>query len=611
MDKKELGKLKKSFGATSIEKKGGSYEIMIDPNKVSAKRRAVLAAGLSRASGGVLNNQPFDATFFEGNAGFSQMNTHQKIKVAMKYFQTDPLAGKIIETMATFANDGLKNEHKDPGIKKIFDNWLKLVGMDQVLDWIFLEYFRSGNVATHRILIPYKNGMLKESDIVSPYWSDASARQEMLEKSMAAKKKDWTKKQIPVAYTVLNPLTVFATSINPYKEDLIENKTYAQKPFNKNDMTEIEVRGFNSELIKDIIKAEGGTPLSSKNVSRILRMRQPYEAYGSVLMERAFSALYEKNKLRQMDMSMTNSAINQIIKVTAGSDEHPATPRHLKALAEQFQNIGKSQTIFWNHTLKIEVIKPDIEVLSNTKYERVNEDIRNAFGISEILTGGGGSKTNFATGYLSLKAFITNLVEARKQVERWLETQYKDVASVLGIDSIPEPSFNSMSLTDEIAEKQIIMQLVDRGIISYETAQNRLGFDSRAEYERRKSEINDIKEGVLGPVNNIAQLVAIEKESIDTQEEVNSNVKTEDKKKPDGMDEKTSQRNRKRGKTVNPSVPLPGNQGGRPKTPKGSYPSKRKTAKIKGQGEESTVLTDNEKKEIILSSAKKHLEVGE
>ncbi len=350
-------------------------------------------------------------------------------------------------------------------------------------------------------------------------------------------------------------------------------------------MEELSIRNAPGQEFKNAVMAEfKGKSLSEKQVSRILRMRQPYEQYGCVLMERAFSALYEKNKMRQMDMAIVNSNINQLIKVTVGNDDYPATPAQLAKLAAQFQNAGKSQTIFWNHTLSIELIQADLSALSNAKYDRVNEDIRNAFGISEILVGGGSSKTNFATGYLSLKAFLTNLIEARKDVERWLKLQYKDVANALGLDSIPEPTFNPLSLTDEIAEKQMFMQLVDRGIISYQTAQSRLGFDPNAEIARRKQEQPLIEEGVLGFVGNPFQQVAAQ-DIIDKKEEKDALVATQDKKKPDNSDQKANQKNRARKGASNPSVSVPkSGLDGRPKTPKGNYPEKRKTAKVKGQG---------------------------
>jgi hypothetical protein len=302
-------------------------------------------------------------------------------------------------------------------------------------------------------------------------------------------------------------------------------------------------------------------------------------------MERAFNALYEKNKLRQIDLDTMNSAITQLIKVTVGSDEYPATPRQVKAVTNAFQNVGKSQMIFWNHTLEIEAVKLETKLIDESKYNRIDTDIRNAFGISEILLGGGNAKTNFATSYLSLKAFITNIIDARKSIERWLTIQYKDIAKVVGFKEIPTPTFNPLSLTDEIAEKQLLMQLVDRGIISYETAQLQLGFDPSIERDRRESEKPLVEEGILGFMGNPYMQADVNK-IVNTDEKSDKNVQKEDKQTVDNSDKKENQKNRAHNKAIDPSKKI-GDEG-RPKTPKGKSMPRRKV-----RGTASIIEEDN------------------
>ncbi len=403
----------KSIGVTEVKQEGSSVSLYIDPNKAPASVRKSIASGLSAAAGSTLWNQPQFPAFFENSADPNNLRPHEKIRMAMKYFNTDPLVGKIIELMKTFSNDGFKNEHADPKIKKFYDDWAQMVDLELVLGWMFLEYYRSGNVATYRELIPVTKNVKIGKFSAGPYSVDGEA------------KKQFTKKMIPGAYTVLNPLLVFVEELNGYKDNLYMSGDEIDVELTSSpDVAKLTINGVPIKMV-DMRKFKEGIPLDEKNVSRVLRMRQPYEPYGSVMMERAFNALYEKNKLRQMDMSMMNSVINQIIKVTIGNDQFPATQKAIKNVAEAFQNVGKSQVIFWNHTLTVEVIRPDVTVLNKQKYERVNEDIRNAFGISEILTGGGSSGANFATSYLSVKTFLANLMEARKDVLRWVDRSMK------------------------------------------------------------------------------------------------------------------------------------------------------------------------------------------
>lgn len=603
----------KAFGATGAKQVGNKIELTMDPTNLSPKAKKKMASGLVRAgaSANVVDNDPWMAPYFEGAySNSNRLNVHDKMKRARAYFNSDPLVGKIIEFMKVFSNDGFKNEHPDPKIKKFYDDWCKAVNLELIMNWQFLEYYRSGNVVTYRELVPFE----KDFNMSSPYSVDGKSifsSEAEAYRALAAKSK---KKMIPGAYTVLDPLSVFVEGNHAFNDTLyFKNSTLkgGSEIVNTKDATDNVDLRMNRVPDKMRIKHQGAEniPLSGKNVRRILRMRQPYEPYGSVMMERAFAAIHEKNKLRQMDLAMVNSVINQIVKVTIGNDDYPATPRQLKNLAGAFNNIGKSQIIFWNHTLNIEVIRPNTEVLNKEKYERVNEDIRNAFGISEVLTGGGSAKTNFATAFLSLKAFLTNLKDGRKDVLRWVRQEYEDIAQVMGFDSIPEPTFDQMSLTDEIAEKQIIIQLIDRGVISYQSAQSRLGYDPDIELERRKEEKQYMDEGILGLKGSPFQ-EEVDKQAIDEEEEVKDNVEIEKNKEPMTKEQETNQRNRDNNKAKNPSKKVPDKKmpkendehrrqqkdaktkravkaikakEGRPKTPSGKKPGRRKSPKIKGQ----------------------------
>ncbi len=460
-------------------------------------------------------------------------------------------------------------------------------------------------------MVPYKKSQFRFA--APPYSVDGS-----FNASEAAKKHRFTKQMIPGAYWVLNPLTVFVDKNSVYNENIYLNTSQITvDPTSSADLNTLLIRNTPKDLMANRTGDNEKAYYKQKDIRRILRMRQPYEPYGSVLMERAFGAIHEKNKLRQMDMSMVNSVINQIVKVTIGNDDFPATPRQLKNLADAFRNVGKSQVIFWNHTLNIEVIRPDTKVLNQEKYARVDTDIRNAFGISEVLTGSGGSKTNFATAFLSLKAFLTNLQEGRKDALRWLTPELEEIAEVMGFDSIPEASFNSLSLTDEIAEKQLIIQMIDRGIISYESAQSKLGYDPAIEMERRKAEQPLLQSGVLGIMGVPFQQAAVDKETTNTKDKVIKNNKKEDSQSVDNQDKKEVQLNRRNsqnGKDPSKKVPDKNNPAkvvkganGRPKTPNGKkMPTRTKQPKVKGQA--STKEDIQYEKDLVLAIAEDLIE---
>ena len=566
--KQDLSKYKslagfKDSGVTDIRREDDNHiSLVLDTSKIaSPTRKKNLANGLTKATAASdIYNSPFAATFYEGYVtGPHYQNEHEKMRLAMRYFKMDPMAGRIIELMKTLAMQGFHNQHPDQKTTTWFNQWCERVNMDKILGWIFLDYFRTGNVLVWREMGPFKQLEIDRYDY-----------------AIAAKKNTWTKKQIPLAYTVFNPLCIQVEECNGDLDKL--------------SMVSEQILWRNNREVFSKIEQSLMDP-HQDSLQRILRMRQPYEPYGHIMMERAFGALHEKNKLRQMDLSTVNSMINQLVKVTIGNNEFPAGPRQLKSLADAFKNVGKSQTIFWNHTLDIEILHPDSKILNKDKYDRVDEDIRNAFGISEILMGNGG-KIPFAAAYISLKSFLANIQDARNEIKMWLKGQYEDIAEALEFDSYPEPEFDTLSLTDEVAEKGLVLQAFDRGLCSFEEAQTKLGFSAKLEKARKEKELPLIEKGVLvapaSPYHTAQQNI----------QQDNPNGA-----KPVKVDKPGDNKQAPEAKAENKSVK---GLEGRPKTAGGgSYPARRKPATASDQVEFdfiASIKADPKKEVEVVSS---------
>lgn len=599
----------KNIGAQDIIPNGSSVSLLLDPNKMGSNVKRNIASGkikgfdITQGTGQQSSQSPFDASYFEGvTSHFANLTIHDKMRLAMRYYKTEPLVGKIIEFMAVYTVDGFKNVHPDPKIKNFYDDWCAAVNINRVLGWISLEYFKTGNVPTWRELVPWKTGGI-------------DLQNDALYLSTSAKKKSWTKKMIPGVYTILNPLTIYVDGVVGFRDSLWYippmNDNIKVEASNTSDFYDVLVRHLPTELSDKQSLINGNIRLSDKNIRRVLRMRMPYEPYGNVMMERAFAAIHEKNKMRQMDLTMVNSVINQIIKVTIGNNEYPASPRQLNSLANSFNNVGKSQTIFWNHTLQIEVIRPDTKVLNNEKYERVDNDIRAAFGMPAILTGESGGRANFPIAYLSVKTMLANLIDARREILDWLVGEYKDIAEAMGFDGYPTPMFNELALTDEATEKGIIMQMLDRGIITYETAQTMLGVDPDVEEIRRAKELKLYNKGLIGPLvgspyNTPGGMPGAPATRGDTQGPKESAIqKIENQEDPQNKDEtgdtKTLKKiESKREPGLDKPVPKKSGDTGRPKTGRGNYPRTRKSAASDGVEQlELEDLPPLEEKELL------------
>jgi len=121
------------------------------------------------------------------------------------------------------------------------------------------------------------------------------------------------------------------------------------------------------------------------------------------------------------------------------------------------------------------------------KYESVDRDILRGVGIPDMLIGGTGGG-NFSSGFLGVRTLLERLEEGRGTVIRWLMKELQLLTETLGIRKLPTIRFGKMSLRDEKAEKQLIIQLLDRNIISIEAVLECFGEDFEIELQRMRDE---------------------------------------------------------------------------------------------------------------------------
>lgn len=75
---------------------------------------------------------------------------------ADELYYTDPLLGSVVNILASLAMKGFENDIDDPNIKQFYDSWCFDVNFDQMLEWIFLDFFKIGHVTTYKVLAKYE-----------------------------------------------------------------------------------------------------------------------------------------------------------------------------------------------------------------------------------------------------------------------------------------------------------------------------------------------------------------------------------------------------------------------------------------------------------------------
>jgi len=542
----ELSEKYPNSGIKSIEvdPDTGKSTFMLEPTKqnlafsekagVSVKPRAygstISRDGLSRQTLDLsLSKSPYEE------------DPKELYKMAEKYYYTDPLLGSVINILATLSMKGFENDIDDENIKQFYDNWVFDVGLDEVLEWIFLDLFKVGHVVTYKVLgkyepkvnnlsnIPgkknkttknkaelervnklhaeYENDRTKEINEILKYARDEGYVGEDLKRiEDGAKKSIWSKGHLPLSYTVLNPKLV-----NIEGNLLFDNTSTKLTPppelgqllkKDKSELTE-EERQLISTLPNDLKKTaeQGGEyQLDSRLVGSVTYRKQPYERYAKPRSTRLFETLNYKEKLKEADLSTLDGISNYILKITIGNDDYPVTDQtQLEAVAKLFDTPSKAFDVVWNHTLNIEkIVSPEIEaVLGQDKYHQVNQDMTAGLAITRAIVDGTGD-INTAEVSLLTKGIMEEINYARRQVERWIYREYRQVAEAMGFDRFPKVRWDESVLRDIILYMNTLASLVDRRMLSYKTSLEALGFDYDNELGNMKQEIDLVKEGTFG-----------------------------------------------------------------------------------------------------------------
>ncbi len=494
-----------------IDEKSGKSTLYLNPNK---QVLAYLEKGHGvvprqyRAQAATISRDAIDRTYLDLAAKDPyEEDPKELFKKAIRYYYTDPLLGSVVNLLASLACKGFENDIDDSNIKQFYDVWAFDVKFKEVLEWVFLDFFKVGHVTTYKVLAKYEPRVSYLSPI--PGQKIKTNKTQGIAED-AAKKNIWSKGHLPVAYTVLNPELV-----NIEGNLLFDKTTVKLTP--PPELREL-LQKSPSELTqeeKDLIKAlpsdlkaaaeKGGEfQLDSRLVGSITYRKQPYERYAKPRSTRIFDSLEYKKALKQADLSTLDGISNYILKITIGNDEYPVvTQEELEAVSQLFNTPSKSFDVVWNHTLKIEkIVSPEIgDILGQDKYKQVNEDLTAGLAISRSMIDGVGNTSNSEVSLL-IKGVMEEINYARRQITRWIYREYQQIAEAMGFDRFPKIRWDEGILKDTILYMNTLAQLVDRRMLSYRTALEELGYDFPNEKSQMEDELPLVEQGIFGIIGS-------------------------------------------------------------------------------------------------------------
>jgi hypothetical protein len=519
--------------SVEIDESTGRSTFLLEPNKRNlavldkpgmAIKPRVFSESAATISRDFMSRQNLDLSMSKSPY---EEEAKELFRKADEYYYTIPLLGSVTNVLASLAMKGFENDIDDENIKNFYDSWAFDVDFNQVLEWIFLDFFKIGHVTTYKVLAKYEPrvshlspapGQKSPTNKKSASYQKELARIKKLHedyekdynKEEGAKKNIWSKGHLPVSYTVLNPQLVEISG-----NLLFDNVSVKLKPPQElgellkksgSELTEEEkllIKALPPDL-KKAAESGGDFQLDSRLVNMITYRKQPYERYAKPRSTRVFETINYKNQLKNADLSTLDGISNYILKITVGNDEYPVVSQtELETVAKLFDTPSKAFDVVWNHTLEIDkIVSPEIEaILGQDKYKQVNEDMSAGLSVTRALIDGGGNVAQAEIALLT-KGIVEEINYARRQVERWIYNEYRQLAEAVGFDRFPKVRWDEGVLKDTILYMNTLATLVDRRMLSYRTALEALGFDYQNELKNMQTELPMVEDGIFGIVGS-------------------------------------------------------------------------------------------------------------
>lgn len=395
-----------------------------------------------------------------------QIPTQQKriIKMCMDAYDKVGIVRNIIDLMGDFGSQGINIVHENKSVEDFYQQWFKKIEGKERSERFLNNLYRTGNVIMYR-------SMAKITPDIAKYI-----------KSMAADIKveipEMEENVIPWRYNFFNPLTIdikngqlslflgkkiFEVNVNTF----IDNFKDGSIPTNVMDTLPPDFKNQLKDGAKRIV-------LDPERVMVFYYKKDDWNYWANPMLYAILDDIVMLEKMRLADMSALDGAISNIRLWTLGSLEHQILPN--KTAINKLRNIlasnvgGGTMELVWGPELKYTESNSQVyKFLGSEKYQAVLNSIYAGLGVPPTLTGMAGNGGGFTNNFISLKTLVERLQYGRDQLVKFWEKETEIIRKAMGFRKAPHIVFDQMSLSDESSEKQLLIQLADRDIISHET----------------------------------------------------------------------------------------------------------------------------------------------
>jgi hypothetical protein len=403
------------------------------------------------------------------------------------------LVKNVIDLMGDFACQGIRLVHPNKRIERFYRNWFDKINGEERSERFLNNLYRVGNVVINRqtakISVKVENNLYKS--VGSP---DLIINQDELKVE---------KREIPWKYTFIDPF--YVDVVGGPLSSFVGSKTYSivipgslRKIINspKNDAERKIVDQLPTAII-DAAKTKKPYILDPEKTLVFHYKKDDWKTWAYPMIYSIMDDINIIEKLKLADLAALDGAISNVRIFKLGSLEHKIapTPAAANKLSSILQNNvgGGTIDLVWGPDIEMLESKTSVhQFLGEGKYTPHLNSVYAGLGIPPTLTGtyGAAGTTN---NFISLKTLTQRLQYGRKVLTAFWKKEIAMVQKAMGFRFPAKIEFDRMDLSNEEAEKALLIQLADRNIISDELIQRVFGFDPDIEKNRLNREKRERK----------------------------------------------------------------------------------------------------------------------
>ena len=396
-----------------------------------------------------------------------QKDSKRAIQMCQNAYENIGIIKNTIDLMTDFGCKGIRIVHKNKKIQGFLRQFFKFVNGKEVSQKILKALYRDGNLVIER----FDGSITKKAQ---DRW-----------KSIGFLAQDVKPFNIPRQYIIHNILSVekFGDSV------ITERPIFAMRLSTEtlNDIAYFGNKDIQLALKPEYSNVKAGelVQLDKDRIYDYYYKKDDYDKWARPMTYAIMNELLMLDKVELADMSALDGVISNVRLWRLGSFEHGIYPN--RDGIQKLRNIlaknvgGGVLDLVWGPELDFKESNTQVHhFLGKEKYEAILTLIYAGLGIPPTLTGSS-TASGMTNNFISIKTLVERLQYGRDILIDFWEKQLDLVCRAMGFIGSPRVLFTYNVLSDEAAEKALLVDLVDRDLISAESVRDAFGFDPEIE----------------------------------------------------------------------------------------------------------------------------------